>query len=97
MTTDWSDPELRALREAFIATLPGRADRIREAWRRGDAETFGGELHKLAGAAGSYGLDQLSALACALEDRLDGGTSPAELGTELEAVLQAIAELPSEG
>lgn len=70
-----SDPELKALRAEFVASLTARRAALRLAMDSGLGAPLGsGALrdvaHKLAGVAGSYGFAALGRIAGLLEDLL---------------------------
>lgn len=66
------DPELKALRDEFIASLPDRMASLRLFPGIGEvAPETRQVIHRLAGVAGSYGFPALSRLAGALDDVLD--------------------------
>jgi HPt (histidine-containing phosphotransfer) domain-containing protein len=54
------DEQFQCIRKTFIAGLAGRETEIVEAASR---EHLDAALHRLAGAAGAYGFDELSQLA----------------------------------
>jgi HPt (histidine-containing phosphotransfer) domain-containing protein len=61
--------------------------RLREAV--GDPVTLAKEAHRLRGTAGTFGLARISALAGAIERRLNRGEPTADLLPALEVVLEA--------
>jgi signal transduction histidine kinase/CheY-like chemotaxis protein/HPt (histidine-containing phosphotransfer) domain-containing protein len=61
---------LAPLRARFLHGLGGRLEALEDRVRAGDAAGTAREAHKLRGAAAGYGLDELSALAGAVEDAL---------------------------
>lgn len=79
------------IRKEFIQHLPPRLGRIRAAFDglatgfdAGAAHRLGLELHRLAGAAGSFGASEVSGLAGRAEEAArgwceHGGVTPAEL------------------
>lgn len=89
---DWSpqafddDPELRALRDAYAASLPDRVRDLHDAWQAasgGDWDLDGAQAvlrqaHDLAGSAASYGFPTISMLARRIEQDLKQLPSLAE-------------------
>jgi len=73
---------LEALRRKFVAGLPARWQEIEQA---PDPAARTAALHRLAGAAGSYGYEQLGQAARAAERLCAGGDSP-ELARALREV-----------
>ena len=67
------DDYLAPLRRQFRAGLPERLWRLEAAAAAGDAAALLDEAHRLKGAAGGYGFDELSAAARAVQDALRGG------------------------
>ena len=62
-----------ALRQRFLAGLP---ERWREIETAPDGRALAAALHRLAGAAGSYGFDELGRAARAAEHLAAGGSAP---------------------
>lgn len=97
-----SDPELKALREDFIASfIDRRAELIalgnRLATASTERETLMAELsgvgHKLAGAAESYGFELLTEAGAALDDYF-ALTKPAALNTsQAKQAIDLLAEM----
>jgi HPt (histidine-containing phosphotransfer) domain-containing protein len=61
------DPILGEIVDLFVAEMPERAAAIRSAFERGDRSAARRAVHQLKGAGGSYGFDQLTSFAGALE------------------------------
>jgi HPt (histidine-containing phosphotransfer) domain-containing protein len=72
-----SDPELRAIIEAFVADLPTRVARIERQLDAKDWSELRRTAHQLKGASGSYGFDELTPYAAGLEGLLVTG-APAD-------------------
>ncbi|MBU1358520.1 MAG: Hpt domain-containing protein [Gammaproteobacteria bacterium] len=96
MTTDPLPPgtadAFERLRRRFLAGLPQRRADIRQA---PDAEARADLLHRLAGAAGSFGFDALGRLARTAESahrQNDAGASDAVL-VELEAAIDTLLSM----
>ena len=78
---DWdNDPELKAIRDEFIASLAERRDQIAGAAAslkgaasasRADLDTVQGVAHKVAGTAASYGFPSLTRAGEVIDDYLD--------------------------
>lgn len=92
MTFDWdSDPELKAMRAGFIASLAERRDLARKALsalRSGAPEAIADVIfiaHKVAGAAESFGFPTVSQVAAAIEEALP---------SREKALVSALAEEP---
>ena len=74
------------LTRQFIATLPEKRARFEASWNQVRASQWSPETlaqlrilaHKLAGSAGSYGLEELGALALSLDVALDSAVSSKE-------------------
>jgi HPt (histidine-containing phosphotransfer) domain-containing protein len=72
--------EFQKLRTEFRGSLPAKLRRLRSLWERIDCEEpdpdaleiLKREIHTMAGSAGSFGLPQVSKLAAAAEDALEG-------------------------
>jgi signal transduction histidine kinase/CheY-like chemotaxis protein/HPt (histidine-containing phosphotransfer) domain-containing protein len=67
-----ADPDLGPIIPLFVDTLPERAERMRAAWRAGEARELARLAHQLRGAAGGYGFPGITAAAAEVEDALDG-------------------------
>ena len=80
---DSADSEVNALLEDYAARLPAKIRAIRELWSRieqGGDETLDDlqrAVHKMAGAAGTYGYASLSTVGSELEQALEDGTGGA--------------------
>jgi HPt (histidine-containing phosphotransfer) domain-containing protein len=61
------DPELSGLVEMFVDEMPDRIQLINEALSSGDMESLQRTAHQMKGACGSYGFDQLTPYARAVE------------------------------
>lgn len=85
--------QLQALREAFLQELPARLAALRAAWGEPEearAAALRFQAHRLAGAAGTFGLPEVSVAARELEDLLKsaepGGPDPAQVESALARV-----------
>lgn len=76
------------IQQTFVAGLPQRLQEIEQA---PDATARHAALHRLAGAAGGYGFDELGALARAAM-QVESGTD-AQWQAALQRLAQAIAAL----
>ncbi|MCM2323372.1 MAG: Hpt domain-containing protein [Oligoflexia bacterium] len=99
---DWeNDPEMKALRDEFIASLADRSELLRVQLQAladpgKPREEALGKLryaaHTLAGAAGSYGLETLGAQAARLEELLLEGAEPHAIEQAVEALRALLAK-----
>lgn len=80
----------RELVAAFLDELRRSADEIRAAARDGRADELGLRAHRIAGSAGSYGLDSVTELAKTLDQALRRGAPPSALQPEIDALLDEI-------
>lgn len=77
------------LRERYIDSLPDKRAAIDAAWQRvrscgwrdRDVASLRNLAHRLAGSAGSYGLDALGLAACELDASLASAVDDAQRGT----------------
>jgi HPt (histidine-containing phosphotransfer) domain-containing protein len=89
------DPEMAELVQRFVAALPSRIAKLREAAADPVARGFFQRLaHQLAGAAGGYGFPQLSDAARRLELAISHGQDGA---TALEALAALCRQVGAEG
>ena len=98
---DWqSDPQLRAIRQEFIESLPDRRSQIEHALellraesnskRRSEhAQAIAFVAHKLAGTAGSYGLQDLTDRAALVEDHVESENFEDLVEKLIEAICSA--------
>ena len=84
---------MRALRDGFVAGLPGRLETMRAAMRADDRATLQHEAHRLAGTGVSYGLPQLTSWGRAVEKKLKSGAPLASVVEELEELSSIISSL----
>lgn len=61
------DAELQKLRRKYLAGLPDQIASLRQALMGGEWKSFNGEVHRLVGTAGTYGLAEVFQAAAALE------------------------------
>lgn len=61
------DAELAELVRGFVLTLPAKVSDLQQAFSRADWRAFAAGVHKLAGTAGTYGLDEVFRAAEELE------------------------------
>ncbi len=88
------ETQLATIRASFIAELPLREQRIADAWRAlADTEwaqdackAFYREVHSLSGAGATFGCDELSSRARALEHRFQSIVDDHSPATEAEQV-----------
>src|SRR6478735_4682628 len=87
------EDRMRALRDGFIAGLPGRLAAMRDALRTDDRATLQHEAHRLAGTGVSYGLPQLTAWGRDVERKLKGGAALTALDADLDQLARLIASV----
>jgi DNA-binding response OmpR family regulator len=78
------------LRALLAAELPRVRARIRAAAAGGDRDALGAELHRLAGAAGWVGAEQVNDCLCAAQSRIIDGGDPAPALARLDQALAAL-------
>ena len=66
-STVGEDPDLGELVEMFVEEMPDRIAALQQAFDCGDVKGLRRLAHQLKGSAGSYGFDQLTPLAAAVE------------------------------
>ena len=66
-STFGGDPDLGELVEMFVEEMPDRIAALQQAFDCGDVKGLRCLAHQLKGSAGSYGFDQLTPLAAAVE------------------------------
>lgn len=81
------DPDLAEIVEMFVDEMPDRVAAIAEAWTSGDLEHLGRLAHQLKGAAGSYGFDEVTPYAAALERTARGGGAEEEIAQATEELI----------
>jgi HPt (histidine-containing phosphotransfer) domain-containing protein len=86
------DLELLALRTEFLGTFAEREAALVAAMGVRDFGAIGRLAHKLAGAAGSYGLPLISEVAGALEDFVAGANPGTEAVLGFAALLREMLE-----
>jgi len=62
-----TDPDLCELAEMYVDEMPDKIAALETAFSSNDLETLHQKAHQLKGSAGSYGFDQLTPYAAALE------------------------------
>jgi len=88
--------QLESMKRAYVARFPERADELdalRARLDEGDATAVlrvEELVHALAGTAGSYGLDDISVAATALDIRVKGGAPPASLVADLGELISLL-------
>ena len=86
-STFGGDPELGELVELFVHELPDRISTLEEAFASKDENTLRGTAHQLKGAGGSYGFDQLTPLAAAVELAESGGEPEENIWRALQQLI----------
>jgi HPt (histidine-containing phosphotransfer) domain-containing protein len=92
--------EFQKLRTEFRGSLPAKLRRLRSLWERIDCEEpdpdaleiLKREVHTMAGSAGSFGLPEVSKLAAAAEDALDGLKEGSRPGIKRSAKFVALLD-----
>lgn len=90
---------LKEVLQLFVADVPGRMGRLRQAWHAGHAADVQRAAHSLKGSAGNIGAGDLLAVCRLIDERAKAGdlTQMAELVARLDAeygrVEAEIAEL----
>lgn len=87
------DDYLAPLRARFRSGLPDRLRAMEEAREADDLEALTREAHKLKGAAGGYGYDDLAQLAAAAEGVLRDGAPPTH--PSVDAMMRGMREMPA--
>ncbi len=83
---DWdSDPELKRLRNEFLDSLPERCTKI---LTMDDRRALRQEIHRLAGAAGSYDCLELFSITALLDEVLADATKDAQDLSEFITLLK---------
>ena len=81
------DPDLGELVEMFVEEMPDRIDTLQQAFTTGDFELLQRSAHQLKGAGGSYGFDQVTPYALALESSLKEGEPADAIEKHLEELV----------
>ncbi len=68
-STFGNDPDLSDLVVLFVEDIPERLESLRTHAEAGDWEQLKRDAHQMKGAAGSYGFDQVTPFAAALESK----------------------------
>jgi chemotaxis protein histidine kinase CheA len=92
--------EFQKLRSEFRGSMPAKLRRLRSLWERVDCEEpdpdaleiLQREVHTMAGSAGSFGLPQVSKLAGAAEDALEGLKAGSRPGAKRAARFAALLD-----
>ena len=79
---------LKEVLQLFLEDVPGRIDRLRSAWRSGDAAAVQRAAHSLKGSAGNIGADDLLAVCRQLDEHGKAG--------DLSGLSPLVASLDSE-
>jgi HPt (histidine-containing phosphotransfer) domain-containing protein len=81
------DPDMGDLVEMFVDELPNRVATLRQHGAAEDWEALERTAHQLKGAAGSYGFDQVTPIAAALEQSCEEFRSQREISAQLEQLI----------
>lgn len=84
---------LEQLRAAYVPRLREQLDELAGRLAEDEVEAATRIAHKIAGAAGSYGLGEVSAIARRVEHALEAGAACAAQAPEVDAMRAAIPEL----
>jgi PAS domain S-box-containing protein len=84
------DPEFADVLGDFVSRLPARAAELRRFANTGSGNALAEAAHKLRGAAGTYGLAEISAAAGLVEDQLLAGDAIAEVALKVESLLALV-------
>jgi HPt (histidine-containing phosphotransfer) domain-containing protein len=81
-----SDPDLAEIVELFVDEMPRRVANLESRFERRDWLELERAAHQIKGAAGSYGFNQLTPAATALEVIVKQRRDEAEIKSALEAL-----------
>jgi hypothetical protein len=96
---------LEIQRRKYLGSLQDKKARIGDcwagvqasAWEAGEVDRLRTEIHRLAGSAGSYGLDDLGAIAQIVDRMLASDTDSAQqrfaIGGRIDELLEALDEV----
>ena len=87
--TPASDP-LEGLKSRFRDRLAGERALLAESEAGGEFEALRSICHRIAGAGGMFGFDELGALASRLEEAIDEGAPPSSIRGQTTDLLAAI-------
>ena len=82
-----NDPDIGDLVKMFVDEMPKRVAKLRQQGEAGDWEQLGHTAHQLRGAAGSYGFDQVTPLAAALERSCRESHNEREIEAHLDQLI----------
>ena len=83
------DPDLGELVEMYVSEIPDRIATLESAFASGDMESLRRAAHQMKGAGGSYGFNQITPPAAALE----GSVKNDEPEEKIEQLLQDLVGL----
>jgi len=86
-----TDPDLADLVALFVSEIPTRLDKLQEAWDAKDWDALGRAAHRLKGAVGSYGFEELTPYL----HRLDHSVRTGKPEDEISRALAEVTELCS--
>jgi HPt (histidine-containing phosphotransfer) domain-containing protein len=84
------DPQFAKVLADFVSRLPDRTVELDRLTKLGTAKHLAEATHKLRGAAGTYGLTEISASAGLVEDHLLAGNAVADVADEVNSLIQLI-------
>lgn len=82
---------MAALRSAFVARCRTDLAELRRLGDLGDIAGVGALVHRLAGAAGSFGFPEISAAALAVDQQIRDGGAASQ--TDMERLLRLLTDL----
>lgn len=86
------------LRANYLSNLPDKANQLAQtladlqAGNTEAAASLAQQIHRLAGTAGSFGVQDVSDVANTLDARLHNGESPSEMTQELQSLIALLHE-----
>ena len=83
------DPDLGELVEMYVDEMPERIQSLQSVLAAEDWNELSRAAHQIKGAGGSYGFDQLTPLAFALEQATREPNSPAAIRAACDALVDA--------
>ena len=92
-STRTHEPGFKPLLDAFLATLPASASRLREAVAANDNEQARSICHQLKGTGTSYGFPELTDAARACEEPLRSGASLNSLRAGLDLLQELLSQI----
>lgn len=88
-----ADPELGELVELFVSEMPERIAAVLDRHEQHDWEQLRRLAHQLKGAAGSYGFDQVTPFAAALENSARNQATEEKIRESVEQLVELCRRL----